>query len=277
MDAAAYRHARREPDRARPLPSARPQVEVEGSVAGTGASVRLDAVICGRCGHQNRAGARFCSSCGAPLVGGRRDHAHARARSRPADARGRAGAATSTSSPRGRAARGAAGPERRQLVPARGRPAPPSAGTPTPRSSSTTSPCRAATPSSSAAATGYVVRDAGSLNGTYVEPRARRRSAAAARRRAPDRSLRPEFVLGEPRRERERRDGARAAHLSIGDVLDQLRDGVPRHHDLEDPVPREPGPHRPRAHAVGLPQVLRRPTSSGCAGSCASRASTSCR
>ena len=33
--------------------------------------------------------------------------------------------------------------------------------------------------------------------------------------------------------------------------------GVPRRHDLEDPVPREPGPARPRAHAVGLPQVLR--------------------
>ena len=32
---------------------------------------------------------------------------------------------------------------------------------------------------------------------------------------------------------------------------------VPRHHDLEDPVPREPGPDRPRAHAVGLPEVLR--------------------
>ena len=33
--------------------------------------------------------------------------------------------------------------------------------------------------------------------------------------------------------------------------------GVPRRHDLEDPVPREPGPARPRAHAVGLPEVLR--------------------
>ena len=32
---------------------------------------------------------------------------------------------------------------------------------------------------------------------------------------------------------------------------------VPRHHDLEDPVPREPGAHRPRAHAVGVPEVLR--------------------
>ena len=34
--------------------------------------------------------------------------------------------------------------------------------------------------------------------------------------------------------------------------------GVPRRHDLQDPVPREPGPDRAGAHAVGLPQVLRR-------------------
>ena len=54
---------------------------------------------------------------------------------------------------------------------------------------------------------------------------------------------------------------ARAAHLSIGEVLGVAARGVPRHHDLEDPLPREPGPHRPRAHAVGLPEVLRRPTS----------------
>ncbi len=33
--------------------------------------------------------------------------------------------------------------------------------------------------------------------------------------------------------------------------------GVPGRHDLEDPVPREPGPHRAGAHAVGVPQVLR--------------------
>ena len=33
---------------------------------------------------------------------------------------------------------------------------------------------------------------------------------------------------------------------------------LPRRHHLEDPVPREPGAARPRAHAVGLPEVLRR-------------------
>ena len=37
----------------------------------------------------------------------------------------------------------------------------------------------------------------------------------------------------------------------------ELQRRVPRHHHLEDPVPREPGPDRPRAHAVGVPQVLR--------------------
>ena len=34
--------------------------------------------------------------------------------------------------------------------------------------------------------------------------------------------------------------------------------GVPRRHDLQDPLPREPGPDRAGADAVGLPQVLRR-------------------
>ena len=33
--------------------------------------------------------------------------------------------------------------------------------------------------------------------------------------------------------------------------------GVPRRHHLQDPVPREPGSGRSRAHPVGLPQVLR--------------------
>ena len=33
--------------------------------------------------------------------------------------------------------------------------------------------------------------------------------------------------------------------------------GVPRRHHLQDPLPREPGSARPRAHAVGLPEVLR--------------------
>ena len=32
---------------------------------------------------------------------------------------------------------------------------------------------------------------------------------------------------------------------------------LPRRHDLQDPLPREPGPPRPRAHAVGVPEVLR--------------------
>ena len=48
------------------------------------------------------------------------------------------------------------------------------------------------------------------------------------------------------------------AYLSIGEVLEPPAGGVPRRHHLQDPLPREPGPARPRAHAVGLPQVLRR-------------------
>ena len=47
-------------------------------------------------------------------------------------------------------------------------------------------------------------------------------------------------------------------YQSIGEVLGLGQDRVPRHHDLEDPVPRGRGVDRTRAHAVGLPQVLRR-------------------
>ena len=50
---------------------------------------------------------------------------------------------------------------------------------------------------------------------------------------------------------------AKRTHSSIGDVLNQLRDEFPRHHDLEDPLPREPGSRRSGADAVRLPQVLR--------------------
>ena len=74
------------------------------------------------------------------------------------------------------------------------------------------------------------------------------------------------FLVGAERR-REPPTASRE-HLSIGEVLAELQRRVPRHHDLEDPLPREPGSRRPRAHAVGLPEVLRRTTSRACGGSC---------
>ena len=61
-----------------------------------------------------------------------------------------------------------AGAQAGRPVRARRRPRPASGATPTARSCSTTSPCRAATPRSSGPREGYVVADAGSLNGTYV-------------------------------------------------------------------------------------------------------------
>ena len=52
---------------------------------------------------------------------------------------------------------------------------------------------------------------------------------------------------------------------------------VPRRHHLQDPLPREPGPARPRAHAVGLPQVLRGRHRAAALDPRASSATTSCR
>ena len=54
----------------------------------------------------------------------------------------------------------------------------PPAATPTATSSSTTSPCRAATPRSPRSGGGYVVRDVGSLNGTYLNRERIERGAA---------------------------------------------------------------------------------------------------
>ena len=67
-----------------------PQVEVESALWASGPG-SLTRVLCARCGHQNPADARFCSSCGAPLdrLGQRGDHAHAVGR-RSGRRRGRA-------------------------------------------------------------------------------------------------------------------------------------------------------------------------------------------
>ena len=46
-------------------------------------------------------------------------------------------------------------------------------------------------------------------------------------------------------------------YQSIGEVLVVGQDRVPRHHDLEDPVPRGRRVDRAGAHAVRVPQVLR--------------------
>ena len=128
-------------------------------------------VFCNHCGHRNppdehvllelRLGARpqgrphDHADGGRPVAGraGRRRRRRGH-RGRPADGRRRAD----------RAQR-----RRRPAIASPWRPTRPGSGaTPTARSCSTTSRCPGATPRSSRTAEGYVVTDAGSLNGTYV-------------------------------------------------------------------------------------------------------------
>ena len=103
--------------------------------------------------------------------------------------------------------------------------------------------------------TAIVVRDVGSLNGTYLNRERIERGAARQRRRAADRQVQARVPRRTGRERPSRRDRARLPVDRRGPRPPAGR--VPRRHDLEDPLPREPGPARPRAHAVGLPQVLR--------------------
>ena len=105
---------------------------------------------------------------------------------------------------------------------------------------------------------GYEVADVGSLNGTYVDHQRVDRAPLHHLVRPPDRAFRAAVPRRGPAHV-----SARAGSGWGRPPVDRGGAGgaqrrVPRHHDLEDPLPREPGPHRPRAHAVGLPQVLRR-------------------
>ena len=211
---------------------------------------------CRQCGHENESGANFCSSCGQPLP---REEEATLSLAELADRLeldeelGEALAELPAGIGMLVVRRG---PERREPVRARRRRSPPSAGTPTPTSSSTTSPSRAATPPCRGPTAATRSPTSASLNGTYVDHQRVDACAAAPPRRPPDRPVRARV----PRRRSARmsHDEAMRDHLSIGEVLAELQRRVPRHHDLEDPVPREPGAHRPRAHAVGLPEVLRR-------------------
>ena len=169
-----------------------------------------------------------------------------------------------------------AGPERRVPLRARRPRSPGRAATPTATSSSTTSPCRAATPRSRARPRATRSRDVGSLNGTYLN-RERIDEAAAAPTATSSRSASSSWCSWPSGGPGELTVTAMRAAPVDRRGAQPAPGGVPRRHDLQDPLPREPGPARPRAHAVGLPQVLRAPTSSACAGSSASSGSTSCR
>ena len=148
------------------------------------------------------------------------------------------------------------GPDRRLAVRPRPRPPPPPAAIPTATSSSTTSPCRAATPRSSAGADGLRGARRRLAQRHLPQPGADRGGPAGQRRRAADRQVQAGVRAGRPH------DGAGAQRdRAIAPVHRRGPEPppgrVPRRHHLQDPLPREPGPARSRAHPVGLPQVLR--------------------
>ena len=100
---------------------------------------------------------------------------------------------------------------------------------------------------------GFEIRDDGSLNGTYVNRERIEEQRLAGGDEVQIGKFKLVYLVGGGRVT----DPDRPEYLSIGDVLEPAAPRVPRHHDLEDPIPGEPGPGQPRALAVGLPQVLR--------------------
>ena len=130
-------------------------------------------VFCNNCGHRNPANSNFCSSCGAALdVGARRTRTIT---FHPVDPLQDAPGPTTTPSsawptcpPAAACSSCGPGPQAGLKVLARRSRSPGSVAIPTATSSSTTSPCRAATPRSSSANGAFIVRDVGSLNGTYL-------------------------------------------------------------------------------------------------------------
>ena len=128
----------------------------------------VDAVFCHNCGHRNPEGVNFCSSCGNPLLADGDDatitlHPNDEAETSEENPRSRSSrsrtARVSSWSPADRTSERATCSGRRWSGPV---------ATPRATSSSTTSRSRAATSRSRPKSGGYVLRDVGSLNGTYV-------------------------------------------------------------------------------------------------------------
>ena len=90
----------------------------------------------------------------------------------------------------------------------------------------------------------FTIRDLGSLNGTFVN----RRRIEIGRSHDDDEvqigKYRMTFLL--PMSTTTEPAGDRARLHTIGAVCERLRGRVPRHLDLEDPLPRGPGPAAPR-------------------------------
>ena len=136
----------------------------------------------------------------------------------------------------------------------------------------------------------FVVRDVGSLNGTYVQRDRIDEVVAARRRRGADRQvpdgLPPEPAAAGPTPGGERRwpmpsagppARGRTAPMSIGEVLAALRPEFPDVTHLEDPLPRGAGSRRPGPHAVGLPQVRPRRRGAAALHPVRCSATTTCR
>ena len=212
-------------------------------------------MFCTRCGHPNRDDARFCAKCGAPLQGDptlsltpveTEDEAHdefpfPHDELEPGQALllvKRGPNAGSTFLLDGRRDPGGSQPGQRRL-PRRHHGVAHARGVRTAR--------RRRRGSSS---------DVGSLNGTYVNGEQVDETKLASRRRGADRASSSLIVL-RGRGVMEQMAGTRN-YQSIGEVLVSVKTEFPDITISQDPVPRGRGADRTRAHAVGLPQVLRR-------------------
>ena len=97
----------------------------------------------------------------------------------------------------------------------------------------------------------FTIRDLGSLNGTFVNRQRVESAELARRRRGPGRQV-PDDVP--PAMTTTEQPGTARLH-TIGEVCRRLQDGVSRHLDLEDPIPRGSGSPLAEAHARRLSAV----------------------
>ena len=249
--------------------------------------------FCTSCGKQNPDDARFCSQCGTRLAPPRRAGAPGESpervdrddhlRRRPA--RSRAPRRSAPLNDADAAAVDALPPGSALLVVQRG----PSAGSrflldtdvvdrraaprqrDLPRRRDRLAPARGVPPrrrrlhasATSAASTAPTSTATGSTR-SASRTATRSRSASTASSSSP--ATRAADAVSDARRPRP--SGSRRADEHRGGARPAAR-GLPGRHHPQDPLPRGQGADQARADAVGLPQVLRTTTSSGCATSCA--------
>ena len=236
-------------------------------------------VFCNHCGHRNPLGVELLLVVRRRRSSRRRETTprssfHPTRRSTPADGRGR-GRPRRASRPGVGDARRHAGPERRLAVRPRRSRSPRRAAIPTATSSSTTSPCRAATPRSR--------RDGRRLPRCATSARSTAPTSTASGSRTAPLADGDELQIGKfklvflaARRRRERRPWPSARTCRSARSSASCR--------TSSPTSRSRRSASSRARACSIPSARRRatasstrPTSSGCAGSCASSGRTSCR